>query len=415
MSPDVFVRDLQTGTTTRVSVAGNGTEATNAGPLGAPALGLAISQDPVISADGRYVAFISGAANLVVNDTNAQTDVFVHDRLTGKTERASVSAAGAQIQSSSFNPAISADGRYIAFRSFASALVPGDTNDVYDTFVRDRGPALGIGGLEASVSGDRLAVSGWATFSAVLAAQADPATDTVPGVRQAGGELTGASLVLRPEEEDILLRLTLAEMPSVRPPSGTHSLVYTGYGLPGAGGGPGLLHGLEFQLEGQRYEVRVVRVNVEEPAEPLFSLWRCPSSICTEIAHLEGGYGTTGEQIVVSVPTRIGTQFNLGEGDSLTSLRAYAAVGDALAGAVRVLDEIALNDVVVAQPEVGLGIAASGTPEADVAFDTPANLNHGKFSGILEASSLAPGSYDVWARGCVADACGAQPARVHKE
>ena len=92
---------------------------------------------PSISADGRYVAFESLAYNLVPGDTNGVGDVFVHDRLTGTTERVSVSSEGTQGNGRSKCPSISADGRYVAFESFASDLVPDDTNGVNDVFVRD--------------------------------------------------------------------------------------------------------------------------------------------------------------------------------------------------------------------------------------------------------------------------------------
>ena len=115
------------GTTERVSVDSAGNEG-NHNSFGA-----------AISADGRYVAFTSYASNLVPGDTNGYNDdVFVHDRQTGATERVSVDSAGNEGNSASANPAISADGRYVAFASQASNLVPGDTNDDIDVFVRDR-------------------------------------------------------------------------------------------------------------------------------------------------------------------------------------------------------------------------------------------------------------------------------------
>ena len=91
---------------------------------------------PVISADGRFVAFSSYASNLVPGDTKGWYDVFVHDRQTGKTRRVSVSSGGAQGNGNSGYPGISADGRFIAFASAASNLVPGDTNNLADIFVQ---------------------------------------------------------------------------------------------------------------------------------------------------------------------------------------------------------------------------------------------------------------------------------------
>ncbi len=123
---DIFVRDLQAGQTTRVSVASDGAQSN--GPGGSSA----------ISADGRYVAFSSDATNLVGDDTNGTGDVFVHDRQTGQTTRISVDSTGAQAGGVSSIPSISADGRYVAFHSDAANLVTDDTNGTSDIFVHDR-------------------------------------------------------------------------------------------------------------------------------------------------------------------------------------------------------------------------------------------------------------------------------------
>jgi uncharacterized repeat protein (TIGR01451 family) len=102
------------------------------------------SQLPSISAHGRYVAFASHADNLVPEDTNVAVDVFVRDRLTGTTERVSVSDSERQGDGDSGilnllgGPSISEDGRYVAFASESTNLVRGDRNDVADVFVRDR-------------------------------------------------------------------------------------------------------------------------------------------------------------------------------------------------------------------------------------------------------------------------------------
>ena len=105
------------------------------------------SYAPSISADGRWVAFQSEASNLVRNDTNGVSDIFVYDRQTGTTERVSVANDGAQGNGENFSPSISADGRWVIFWSFASNLVAGDTEmcgeetqayNCADIFVRDR-------------------------------------------------------------------------------------------------------------------------------------------------------------------------------------------------------------------------------------------------------------------------------------
>jgi Tol biopolymer transport system component len=123
---DVFVRDTQTGNTTRVSIGTNGAQ------------GTLESRDPAISADGRFVVFTSDASNLVSNDTNNVSDVFIRDRQTGATTRLSVTSAGAQGNQGSFGASISADGRFVTFSSRANNLAAGDTNNVNDIFLRDR-------------------------------------------------------------------------------------------------------------------------------------------------------------------------------------------------------------------------------------------------------------------------------------
>jgi Tol biopolymer transport system component len=123
---DIFVRDRQTGTTTRVSKDSAGMQGDDD------------SFDPAISAEGRYVTFYSGATDLVSDDTNTATDIFVRDRQTGTTTRVSKNSAGGEVDGSSWAPAISADGRYVTFYSGATNLVAGDTNSNQDVFVRDR-------------------------------------------------------------------------------------------------------------------------------------------------------------------------------------------------------------------------------------------------------------------------------------
>ncbi len=123
---DIFVHDRQSGVTTRVSVATGGGQANDGGGH---------SQ---LSADGRIVAFDSEATNLVPGDTNGIEDIFVHDRQTGITTRVSVATGGGQANGESGNPVLSGDGRYVAFPSEATNLVPGDSNGVQDVFVHDR-------------------------------------------------------------------------------------------------------------------------------------------------------------------------------------------------------------------------------------------------------------------------------------
>lgn len=123
---DIFVRNRASGKIERVSIGSSGNEAN--GP----------SRLPSFSSDGRFVAFASSASNLVPDDTNATEDIFVHDLLTGLTELVSVNSQGEQGNGDSLSPALSGDGRFVVFVSRSANLVEGDTNGVEDVFVRDR-------------------------------------------------------------------------------------------------------------------------------------------------------------------------------------------------------------------------------------------------------------------------------------
>jgi Tol biopolymer transport system component len=122
---DVFVRDRTAGVTQRVSVSSSGRQG-NEG-----------SNEAAVSGNGRYVAFTSGASNLVRGDTNDASDVFVRDLRRGTTTRVSVGARSVQGNGASYSPSISANGRYVVFGSGASNLVRGDRNGFEDVFIRD--------------------------------------------------------------------------------------------------------------------------------------------------------------------------------------------------------------------------------------------------------------------------------------
>jgi Tol biopolymer transport system component len=180
-SSDVFVRDLFASITERVSVSGTGSEA------------MGMSQMPSMSSDGRYIAFASTAENLLPapGATNQAWDVYVRDRTGSNTVCAGVSSSGAQGSGNSFAPAISADGRYVAFQSQASDLVAGDTNGRADVFVRDLQSATttrvsvdsaGAQGNQASV---HPSISGDGRY-VVFASQA---SNLVPGDTNAGQDV----------------------------------------------------------------------------------------------------------------------------------------------------------------------------------------------------------------------------------
>ncbi|ELR99382.1 PD40 domain-containing protein [Gloeocapsa sp. PCC 73106] len=125
LAADIFVHDLQTGITSRVSIASDGNQGNND------------SDSPGISSDGRYITFASYANNLVEGDTNGQRDIFVHDLQTGTTRRVNIASDGTQGNNWSYHPTISGNGRYVAFASYADNLVPGASHSDLGIFVHD--------------------------------------------------------------------------------------------------------------------------------------------------------------------------------------------------------------------------------------------------------------------------------------
>lgn len=168
---DVFVKDLLTGTMSRVSVSSAGKQG-NRG-----------SESALISADGRFVAFGSLATNLVAGDTNASSDVFLRRLDTGEVECISRSMDGSVGNADSEPSAVSGDGRFVLFASYASNLVGVDTNRTADVFLHDRAEgrlelvSRNTNGVAANAASRPLSVSDdgrWVTFQSF-------ATDLVPG------------------------------------------------------------------------------------------------------------------------------------------------------------------------------------------------------------------------------------------
>ena len=184
---DVFVRNRQTGETTRVSVSTAGTQGNNH------------SRVPDMSNDGNLVSFESDATNLVAGDTNAKRDIFVRDRQAVTTTRVSVATGGGQVTGDSFNSALSGDGRFVAFESVATNLVAGDTNGVSDVFVHDRqtgattrvsvatGAVQAIGGsFLPAISNDGRFVAFHSTATNLVAGDTNGGSDVFVHDRQTG-------------------------------------------------------------------------------------------------------------------------------------------------------------------------------------------------------------------------------------
>lgn len=142
---DVFVRQLGSSTTTRVSLRADGTQAAGH------------SFEPAVSHDCRYVAFTSYAADLVPGDTNGVGDVFIHDRLTRATTRVSVAPDGHEFLRGASSPAISADGRYVAFDTAENPFIGGARIYVHDRSIgqtHEIAAAADRGLRQPSISGD---------------------------------------------------------------------------------------------------------------------------------------------------------------------------------------------------------------------------------------------------------------------
>ena len=175
-SDDVFVYSRVDQTRERVSVADDGSEAN----------GESLPGD--ISADGRFVAFSSQATNLAAGDTNGLEDVFVRDRQLGRTVLVSVAADGGPADGASGRARLSADGRFVAFVSEATNLVAGDTNGVADVFVRDllTGQTQRISVASDGTQGDLASSSADISDDGQIVAFTSAAT-TLTGVEPASG------------------------------------------------------------------------------------------------------------------------------------------------------------------------------------------------------------------------------------
>jgi Tol biopolymer transport system component len=192
---DVFVYSMATHKTTRVSVVSGGAQ------------GNGESVRPSISADGHKIAFHSLASNLVSGDTNAKTDIFVHDLNTGQTTRVNVAADGTQANDGALSPSISANGAFVAFDSGATNLIPGQDGGIDDVYVKDLNSGAvnrvsnATGGGQAdrpshdsSISGDGRFVAFWSEATNIVAGDtntcgtpAEPCEDIFVHDRSTGG------------------------------------------------------------------------------------------------------------------------------------------------------------------------------------------------------------------------------------
>ena len=403
-----YVHDNKTGTTELINQAASGGKSSSSAPTDCQ-----VTKPPMISRDGRFVAYESYDPGLVPNDGPYQDfNDYVYDRSTHRTRKVDVTSAGefndglpppagncpggacgpdlvrpsisandryvvleerfprqpkgqvmeayvydletgaAQVASVSSNgvyangevgSSFTVDGRHVVFDSVANDLVPRDTNSGLglltqgsDIFMHDMGPELGVGGFGGSPGGGGSGGGGGICVDVVCIppstalSETDPATDVSGGLAAQGADLIGASVSNRPRSRDLFVREELQRMPSV---SGTPAV-----------GNPGILYGFDLTADRARYEVRVQRIpgpSYDPEGGASFGLFRRDANgLWSQVATLRGGYGTTGEEVVFSVPLR---DLGLRHGGRLRQVRAFTAIGSYELGPASVLDTLALQ------------------------------------------------------------------------
>ena len=317
---DFFVKDRATGRIQRVTVNSWGREQGRLWGV----------QTASISADGRFVAY-ENYPSLEFHDPPAGarpgTGIVVYDRLTGTMEEENRASNGSWGKgcvgsapasdgpySGGWAPDLSGDGRYLTMATCDSNMQdrPDPQGVRYHVIDRDRGLSLGVGDLGVSVRGaPAFAASG-------VVSSADAIGDvTTPG--QEAADLTGATLAARPSSRDLFVRIAVGDMPTFDLAS------------------PALVYGMDFTTGSVRYEVRAAKVG----PDAAFGLFRLDDlGVWTKVADLQGGYGTTGEEVVFAVPVR---DIGLKNGGFIRRADVFSAIGTFLTGRTAVLDRALLS------------------------------------------------------------------------
>lgn len=334
--PDIFVHDLRTGRTERVSVSSSGGEAIR-DILGVPRPAFISDQVQAISNDGRFISFYSDATNLMREEPSPEGvpyHTYIHDRRSGATELASKSSLGQPGVCSSIAPALSSSGRYVSFTSCAESFQNDeDTNTsvMWNVFRHDMGSVLGFGGVGGATNGLPPPVETCPARHICLPSDevvraADRAGDVSSPDVVEGADINEASLVYRPRIADLYAVVELEDMPYVSGAPLIRDL--------------GLLYGMAFTANGNRYEIRAQRIpgpDYDNAGGASFGLFRedSVSGLWVRVAPLKGGYGTTGMRVVFSLPL---DTIGLEDGGKLKDVEAFSALGSYLTGATHILD-----------------------------------------------------------------------------
>jgi Tol biopolymer transport system component len=429
----IYLRDRTTGTTTRVTGPAEDTKANG------------YSWMPDISGDGRYIAFYSAATDLIPQDTNRADDVFVFDRVTGATRRASVASDGTQASpaGSSHAVAISRDGRFVSFTSTAVNLVPGDVNAVADVFVHDlllgttervsspvgaadfsaisddgaavayetsgsaiqsvqrrlRGAPISLASVTASRTGSRIDVSGTAAFAGAVVSAADDPAAPAPTLSAPGADIARVELAVRTEADDLRVRIVTPDLPSAQVSGlpGRFACFEAGC-PPSITTGPYVGYRVDFTVAGIAH-----RLVVDEAGATLLTC----TVACAPVGAVTAQVGGTGKEVVVAVPLSL---IGGAAGQSLTGISAASTLLGSVTGTSQDLDTATLPDGTLAAPKVQLAVVPTGVPPTSADYARAAAPTAGAFTASLTAPADA-GDVDVWLRPCLGSTCGPAVSR----
>lgn len=335
---EIYRHDFQTGRTQRVTVTSRGEE--REGHANQPGGG-EVHLGSSLSLDGRYVAMAVSEKRFDRSSDEVEPEcileavrcskpqIYVHDMDTGSTELISVDDPrrhGANgFYTGSRAPSITPDGRFLAFVSRDSVAADDDPSAEprWHVYLHDRGPKVGVGNSrepkpqQPQDPNEDICIGDVCIPPLGFVASIDATSETVGG-RQ-GADLHGASLAYRPPYEDLFAAIELEHMPTVVP-------------------GPSpIFYGLRFQVEDKSYEVRATSF-----LGGTFGLFECSSGSpsCVKVADLRGGYGTTGERVVLSLPL---DAIGLEGGGELSEVEAYSAFGSYFTGPAKILDTVRIQ------------------------------------------------------------------------
>jgi len=372
-TPNAYIHDLITGSTENITIAAG---------RGVDIDGYTIS----LSQDARFVAFDSGS--LLAGDTNSYLDVFRYDRLSHTTVRASIDSAGVQANGPSLQPRLSADGRFVAFRSFASNLVPASTRVctaatcdeifLHDTLsqatMRVTSNAAGVGGNAGSscpaISADGRFVAFSSTASNLVEGDTNASRDTFvfgPDLDDCGADLNGdcdlADTILQVVEVESVMVTTLC-------PAGDASISGAGIAFlrPESGGdAPGCPAGPDFDADGDTDDDVV---HLWDPTNGVVNLGRAatalaatPTLVAALVPHGAVEFLEVYSRSGVSwVDTGIAAERMVANGNTVASLAIEAAHGTDLNGDGDTLDRV----VHVYDSESGAGVVNLGQAAEDL-------------------------------------------------